>query len=151
VSRGTIPDQRLWGQVQIPGPFDRSVSDSSTSKFGVVRPQAFEHGAPQKIADLTLDRRPVGQGQPKPVVLKRFDRLDPEHRSAILRKRCDPDDRLAGRGSPPILDQFVLMLGRPFDDEAEGAPALILTTDPDDLSLLLDGEPEATRVALVRV
>jgi len=30
-------------------------------------------------------------------------------------------------------------------------PALILTTDPNDLSLLLDGEPEATRVALVRV
>jgi hypothetical protein len=29
-------------------------------------------------------------------------------------------------------------------------PALILTTDPNDLSLLLDGEPEATRVALVR-
>jgi predicted nucleic acid-binding protein len=30
-------------------------------------------------------------------------------------------------------------------------PALILTTDPNDLSLLLDGEPEATRVSLVRV
>ena len=30
-------------------------------------------------------------------------------------------------------------------------PALILTTDPNDLSLLLAGEPEAARVVLVRV
>ena len=30
-------------------------------------------------------------------------------------------------------------------------PAPILTTDPDDLALLLEGEPEATRVAVVRV
>jgi predicted nucleic acid-binding protein len=30
-------------------------------------------------------------------------------------------------------------------------PALILTTDPNDLSLLLDGEPEAASVSLVRV
>jgi len=30
-------------------------------------------------------------------------------------------------------------------------PALILTTDPNDLSLLLDGEPEAGRVVLVSV
>jgi predicted nucleic acid-binding protein len=37
---------------------------------------------------------------------------------------------------------------------AEGlmsAPALILTTDPADISLLLEGEPEATRVAVVGV
>ena len=30
-------------------------------------------------------------------------------------------------------------------------PALVLTTDPGDLSLLLDGEPEAARVAVVGV
>lgn len=30
-------------------------------------------------------------------------------------------------------------------------PALILTTDPNDLSLLLDGEPEAARASLIRV
>ncbi len=30
-------------------------------------------------------------------------------------------------------------------------PALILTSDPDDLSLLLDGEPEASRVAVIGV
>jgi predicted nucleic acid-binding protein len=30
-------------------------------------------------------------------------------------------------------------------------PALIMTTDPDDISRLLEGEPEAARVALIRV
>jgi hypothetical protein len=30
-------------------------------------------------------------------------------------------------------------------------PALIMTSDADDIGLLLDGEPEAARVALVRV
>jgi PIN domain len=30
-------------------------------------------------------------------------------------------------------------------------PALILTTDPDDLALLLDGEPKAARVAVIGV
>jgi predicted nucleic acid-binding protein len=31
------------------------------------------------------------------------------------------------------------------------APALIMTSDADDIGLLLDGEPEAARVALVQV
>jgi hypothetical protein len=41
----TIPDERLGGQVQVTGPFDRSVSDARAPELGVVRPQAVKDWA----------------------------------------------------------------------------------------------------------
>jgi hypothetical protein len=58
VPRGAIPDKDFGGQVEVAGPFDRSVSDAGASELGVVRPQALEDRASQKVADLALDRRP---------------------------------------------------------------------------------------------
>jgi hypothetical protein len=58
VRRGAIPDKDVGGQVEVAGPFDRSVSDARTPELGVVRPQALEDRASQKVADLALDRRP---------------------------------------------------------------------------------------------
>jgi hypothetical protein len=59
VPRGAIPDEDFGGQVDVAGPFDRSVSDAGASELGVVRPQVLEDRASQQVAGLALDRRPV--------------------------------------------------------------------------------------------
>jgi hypothetical protein len=42
VRRRAIPDKDFGGQVEVAGPFDRSVSDAGASELGVVRPQVLE-------------------------------------------------------------------------------------------------------------
>ncbi|HEX7491818.1 MAG TPA: hypothetical protein VF337_08970, partial [Candidatus Limnocylindrales bacterium] len=74
-------------------------------------------------------------------VLKAVDALLPTSEQVARRA----GELQAKTGTSDVVDAIVVA------EALASVPTLILTTDPNDLSLLLDGEPEARRVVLVGV
>jgi predicted nucleic acid-binding protein len=58
---------------------------------------------------------------------------------------CRAGELQAKAGTSDVVDAIVAA------EALASVPALVLTTDPDDISLLLEGEPEAARVAVIVV
>jgi len=51
----SVPNQRLWRQVEIAGPFDRAMASTGATELCVIGAQGFENRAQQQFSDVPLN------------------------------------------------------------------------------------------------